>query len=252
MPPTQTPASGPLPVPEPAAAAQEPVSAEAPGAIGQLPGADEVGDTLREILAGPEFATYVEPESNPLLSRLVDFVVETIGDLVRWVRSFLSDEGAGLLEVLGVLIPLLALAAMGVLIVRHRRVVTAGANEAGVPEEQLPATATEWLALAGKQAGDGSFRAAATALYQGFLLTLDGRGTLAFHPSKTPGDYAGEIARNPVADSDRGVGRRFLNSFQGFSFGQESPTGEGYEELAALARQAGCSEDEADAESESP
>lgn len=101
-----------------------------------------------------------------------------------------------------------------------------------------PVSAGEWLKLATERAGRGEFRPAATALYQGFLLTLEKQGALSFHGSKTPGDYEMEIAR---ADGGAGAaGGRFLASFQDFSFGQDAPTTEAYAGLARLARDAGC------------
>ena len=101
-------------------------------------------------------------------------------------------------------------------------------------------TRGEWLRLASRQAGEGRLRPAATALYQGFLLTLTQHGTLAFHPSKTPGDYALEIGRTHSGAAQLSAGGRFLNSFQGFSFGQDDPSSDGYADLARLAREAGC------------
>lgn len=219
--------------------------------IQQLPPPQEIGETLREILAGPEFTTFVPPERDPLLSRLIGFVLEAIVDLINWLRDFLGAGGSGILQALAVLIPLLALVAAGVLIVRRRRAAVRRTGEDGSSAEEVPATASEWLGLASERAGQGYFRTAATALYQGFLLTLDKRGTLAFHPSKTPGDYSREINRGYARGTDPGAGRRFLNSFQGFSFGHESPTGDGYHALAELAREAGCSSEEPDSEPES-
>ena len=220
--------------------------------IVQLPPPQEIADTLREILAGPEFVTFVAPDSDPLLSRLIGFVLDALGDLIVWLRDFLGEDGSGLLQALAVLIPVLALVAAGVIIVRHRRAAIRRADEDGPAAEQLPTTAREWLGMASERARQGYFRSAATALYQGFLLTLDQRGTLAFHPSKTPGDYSREISGGYGAGTDPVTGRRFLNSFQGFSFGHESPTGDGYRALAELAREAGCTSEEKETEPESP
>ena len=103
---------------------------------------------------------------------------------------------------------------------------------------ETPVTAREWLTLATDRAGRGELRPAATALYQGFLLTLDRQGALSFHSSKTPGDYALEMGGG--GGGAVAAGSRFLDSFQDFSFGQERPTAARYDGLARLAREAGC------------
>lgn len=224
---------------------QEPVP---PTGTGQLPGADEISGTLREILSGPEFTTFEAPPGNPFLERLMEY----IGRFFEWIRQLFERDATGLLPALAVIIPVLALVAAGVLVIRHRRGRARDPAAAdGAPAETVPVTASEWLSLAGERAGKGHFRPAATALYQGFLLTLDRGGGLAYHPSKTPGDYAMEMARVRSAEAETGAGGRFLNAFQGFSFGQERPTEGGYAALAGLAREAGCPTEAADPEPES-
>ena len=232
--PGSSPTPGQLPAPGSSSAPQE------------LPAPEEVSGTLRDILAGPDFTTFEEPVGNPFLQALLDRLLE----FLQWILD-LMDGAPGFVPVLAVLISALALVAAGVLFIRHRR----GAGERTAdghdsPEEEIPVTSSEWLKLASERAGKGRFRSAATALYQGFLLTLDHRGTLAFHPSKTPGDYAVEISHGYTAGTDARAGGRFLNSFQGFSFGQEDPTDDGYDDLTRLAREAGCPADASDAGSE--
>ena len=231
-----------VPVP-PAVAAepQEPVPSP-------LPAPDEISGTLREILSGPDFTTFEEPAGNPFLGRLMNY----IGRFFEWIAQLFERDATGLLPALAVLIPVLALVAAGVLVIRQRRGKARGpAGAGGAPAEIVPVTASEWLSLAGERAGKGDFRPAATALYQGFLLTLDRRGGLAYHPSKTPGDYAMEMARGRNAGSEAGAGGRFLNAFQGFSFGQERPTEGGYAALTGLAREAGCPTEAEDPEPDS-
>ena len=225
-----------------------PVSSSAPGqlpapgsssAAEQLPAPEEISGTLREILAGPDFATFEAPVGNPFLDTLIRWFMT----FVEWVLEVM-DRAPGVVSALAILIPVLALLAAGVLVVRRRRGAvrrTAEGQDADV--EETPVTPTEWLRLASDRAGKGYLRSAATALYQGFLLTLDQRGTLAFHPSKTPGDYSMEIARHYSAGTDARAGGRFLNSFQGFSFGQDNPSSDGYADLTRLAREAGCPTD---------
>jgi len=201
---------------------------------GRVPRADEVSEVLRDILAGPDFATFEEGARWQLLRRLG----ELLEDLWRWVRQLLGEQ-TGAAEIATLLIVVAAAVILVRVAARHAPAWlgrSAEANEEALPE--TPAGAREWLRLATERAGRGEFHPAATALYQGFLLTLEKRGSLSFHSSKTPGDYAREIARG--GGGAAAAGGRFLDSFQDFSFGQASPTTAGYAGLERLARDAGC------------
>lgn len=212
-----------------------------------LPPAEEISGTLRDILSGPDFATFEAPEDPSIVAELLDMLLR----LLDWIRSLMEGDTTGILRTLAVLIPLLVLVAAGVIVIRKRRDAVRRPAEGRDPAEEVPpATSNEWLRLARERAGKGFLRSAATALYQGFLLTLDGRGALAYHPSKTPGDYTREISRSRAQGADGPAGGRFLNSFQGFSFGQESPTDDAYADLTRLAREAGCDAEGEDPESE--
>ena len=196
-----------------------------------LPLPDEMSDALREILAGPDF---VSP-ARSARQRIYEWIARTLSDAWDWLRRFLFDEGGGLMEMLAVLVVLAALIALGAVALRHGPQWVLRVREAadeGPEDDRPPASAREWFGLARMRAGEGALRPAASALYQGFLLTLDEQGTVAFHSSKTPGDYALEM--------DTRTGRNFIRHFQGLSFGQETPTRAGYAALEDLARDAGC------------
>ena len=217
-----------------------------------LPSPDEMSAVLREILAEPDFVT----AALPLRQRIMQWIGEAISDAWEWLRQLLFDEGTGLMTVLAILVPLAALVALGVVAFRHvPGWVGGGSGESddGAGSGRTPRSAGEWLRLARARAGEGDFRPAASALYRGFLLTLDQRGALAFHSSKTPGDYALEIdPQRREAAPDAGAGERFLRSFQRLSFGQEAPTPGGYADLEALARNAGCRGPDEPSESGAP
>lgn len=202
-------------------------------ATGQLPSADEVSEVLREILTGPDFATFEEGAKWLLLRWLGDL----LEDLWRWMRQLLSEQ-TGAAEIATILIVVAAVVILVRVMARHAPAwLRQGEQEDHQAVPESPVSASEWLRLATDRAGRGDFRPAATALYQGFLLTLEERGALSFHRSKTPGDYALEITRGGGV---AGTGGRFLNSFQDFSFGPEAPTTERYAVLARRARDAGC------------
>ena len=208
-----------------------PAGQEPPPAAEPLPSPGEMSDALREILAQPDF---VSPPLPPR-QRIQEWIANTLSDAWNWLRRFLFDEGGGLMEVLAIVVVLAALIALGTVALRHGPQWVQGVRERGdegPKHDGAPSSAREWLGLARTRAGEGEFRPAATALYQGFLLTLDRQGTVAFHPSKTPGDYALEMETT--------AGRHFIRRFQGLSFGQETPTSAGYAALENLARDAGC------------
>lgn len=202
--------------------------------VGTMPRPDEVSGVLREILAGPDFATFDGGARWLLLRRLG----ELVADLWRWMLHQLGER-TGAAEIATVLIVAAAAAVLVRVTARHAPAwLRRGGDDGGEAPPETPASAREWLKLATDLAGRGELRPAATALYQGFLLTLEKRGALSFHSSKTPGDYAAEIARaDPVTAP---AGGRFLDSFQDFSFGRDGPTTAGYAGLARLAGDAGC------------
>lgn len=212
--------------PAPFAARQEP-----PFPADPLPSPDEMSGVLREILAEPDFVSAPLPPRR----RIFEWIANTLSDAWDWVRRLLFDGGGGLMEVLALFVVLGALVALGAVALRRGPQWLHGARERadeGSEGDRAPASARQWLGLARARAGEGEFRPAASALYQGFLLTLHEKGTLAFHPSKTPGDYALEL--------ETGTGRNFVRRFQDLSFGQETPTPAGYAALEDLARDSGC------------
>ena len=212
----------------------------------QLPRADEVSRVLRDILAGPEFSTFEAPER----WSFGRWVLDKIGDPWEWMRSFMGEDATWLQQVLVILVPVALVVLAARMVSRHGRgLLVREPDDASYDPDMANATASDWLTIASRRAGSGELRPAATALYQGFLMTLEDRGALVFHGSKTPGDYALEIA----GGGDGGViagnaGTSFLDSFQDFSFGQESPTDTGYAGLEKLAREAGCGAEAPDPE----
>lgn len=231
---------------------------------GQVPRADplpepgEVSGVLRDILADPDFATF-EPS---LRQRALDWFFGILSDAWNWLQRLIGENGTGVAQIVVVVVALVALLIMVSVAARHApRWLGREQDDDPDDDADLPETAGDWLRTADRRAGRGEYRPAATALYQGFLLTLDQRGALSFHSSKTPGDYALEMARSgagspAVTAADPGAratpGTRFLDSFQDYSFGQEAPTPAGYADLARIARDAGCPAEVPDAEPKAP
>lgn len=197
---------------------------------------------MREILSEPDFITAALPPRQ----RVLAWIQARLNDAWEWLNAQVVDDTGGVLQVLAILVPLAALMALGVVAFRHAPAwLGAGSrrDEEAAAARRTPRSAPEWLRLARRRAGEGAFRPAATALYQGFLLTLDQGERVAYHPSKTPGDYALEIeGQRREGKAKAGDGGRFLRSFQRLAFREETPSREAYADLEALARAAGCAE----------
>lgn len=207
--------------------------------MNQLPDPDEVSRALREILASPEFVTFEEPGR----WRALTWIWQRLGQLWNWLLGLAGDGTEGFAGILLILVPLAVVVLAALVFSRHGSRLLAGheSDEVGLAPARAPLKADEWLRLASERAIQGELRPAATALYQGFLLTLEQQGTLSYHSSKTPGDYALELARDrATARGSTSPGARFLVSFQGFSFGRDRPTASEYAGLEILARDAGC------------
>ena len=207
--------------------------------MNQLPDPHEVSRTLREILASPEFATFEEPGRWQVLT----WVWQRLGQLWSWLQRLTGDGIEGFAEILVIVVPLAVLVAAAIVVSRHGRGLLPGheGDEPGLTSDGPRRKAGDWLRLASERAIQGELRPAATALYQGFLLTLEQQGTLSFHSSKTPGDYALELARDrTTVRESMNPGARFLIAFQNLAFGRDRPTVSEYAGLESLAREAGC------------
>lgn len=201
----------------------------------QLPSAEEVSRTLADILGGPEFRSF----EGGLWSRgLTELWLRFQG----WVRGMLPDISDAQAELLTALIAVVCLGAVAFIVARSLpRTATRSARRDpdAVPDERR--TARDWLRIAAGRARASEYRHAATALYQGFILTLERGGAVDFHPSKTPGEYALEAAGGGVIDErQKADATGFIRSFQELAFGQETPTPSDYRGLEQLAGRVGC------------
>jgi len=201
----------------------------------QLPSAEEVSRTLADILGGPEFQAF----EGGLQSRVL---AELWVRFLDWVRGMFPGISESQAELLTVVIAAVCLGAVAFVVLRslpQPGPQSGRLDPDAVPDERR--TARDWLRIAAERARAAEYRHAATALYQGFVLTLERRGAVDFHPSKTPGEYALEAAGGGVIDErEKADATRFIRSFQELAFGRETPTSAGYRGLEWLAGQAGC------------
>lgn len=201
----------------------------------QLPSAQRVSRTLADILREPEFQAFEGGLSSRVLT-------EAWVRFREWVSGMFPDISESQAELLTVLISAICLGAVALVLVRslpRPDPQSARRDPEGAPGEGR--TARDWLRIARERARAAEYRHAATALYQGFVLTLERRGAVDFHPSKTPGEYALEAAGGGIIDDrEKADAANFMRSFQELAFGHDDPTSSGYRGLQQLAGQVGC------------
>lgn len=201
----------------------------------QLPSAEEVSRTLADILSGPEFESFESGLLASVLGRLWTRFWE-------WIAGIFPDIPAPESELLTVLIVVIACTVVSLLVLRllpdsHRRSTR---RDPDAMPDQLR-SAGDWLRVARERAHARQYRRAATALYQGLVLTLERKGAVVFHPSKTPGEYALEAAGGGAIDErEKADATTFIRSFQKLAFGHQAPTRSGYHGLEKLAERTGC------------
>ena len=201
----------------------------------RLPSAGEVSRTLADILRGPDFQSFDGAPLAQALTRLWDRFWD-------WIGGMFPEISDAWVEALATVIAAVCLVAVAVAVLRmlpRRSPEPARRDPGDVPPERR--TARDWLRIATERARAAEYRDAATALYQGFVLTLDGRGAVDFHPSKTPGEYALEAAAGDgIGEREKAGATTFMRSFQKLAFGHDTPTPSGYRGLERLAGRAGC------------
>ena len=198
------------------------------------PSPSEIVRAVSDVLSSSDFQARPLGVSELLWQWTVEQVLEPVGEFLRTLFGGMSRGG---LEAAAVVVVFAAAAWSGwraarawAAARRHRRAAESpdgGGGSLRAPEE--------WARLAAARAAAGQFRRAATALYLEMLARLDQMGALSFHASKTPADYAREVARRPGS----GGAQEFLGAFQALAFGRTEPTPSAYGRLEALARRSG-------------
>ncbi len=209
--------------------------ASPPASVSQDP--DQIAQAIREAImeAGIE-----EPPLHAAQA-LGQIAFAYVGRFLAWLDSLgLQDllEGSGIVRLLAVA------ATVGLAYLCFRLVRRVRLNEApegsGASVPNPAKDAAGWFLEALDRQKTGDLRGAATALYQGVLLSLDARGALAFHPSKTAGDYLRELFAGEPPGRRRRAAGEFLSRVQGYCFGRKGASRKGYDELTPLVLEAGC------------
>lgn len=196
-------------------------------------GAEEVRAAVRDVLADPAF----DPPGRSLLDRALAWV----GDLLQSAWEWLFPEGvpAGERWVAWLVVGAgtVALATVVIRFVRaRRRDGRDGIRRTSRARADRPRSAAEWLQRARERAAEGALREAATAVYRGVLVHLEGQGLLRVQDWKTPGDYAMEVQ---AAEGPWPAFRDFLGDFLRVAFGSRPPGPDDVRRLEDRARTAG-------------
>ncbi len=122
--------------------------------------------------------------------------------VARWAAEWLRSVELSVPWITDVFLALLAALALFLLVrislglvrlLRSRRAATAEARAA----REAPIAPEDWRRLAQEAAARGDYLAAVRALYRYAVASLDARGVVRFHESKTGGDYLQECRGSP-------------------------------------------------------
>jgi hypothetical protein len=207
----------------------------------RLPSAEHISRTLADILGEPEFESFEAGLLNRLLARL--------GTRFRdWIDRIFPDIPQSEAEFVTAFLMAIGIAAAGYAV--WKLLPAANPRAGRTDAEDIPddlRSAGDWLRLASRSARAREYGHAATALYQGVVLTLERRGAVAFHPSKTPGEYALEATGGMAIDeAEKADAASFISAFQKLAFGHRPPSAAGYRGLKELAGRTGCALPERD------
>lgn len=166
-------------------------------------------------------AAYSVPLRRSLLGRLLRWLFERITDLIAMLGG---SRGARLTVIVAV--GLILVAIIGRLLVARQVELR---RRTGASLRAIGTDRRDYWALAEELAGAENFVGACHAIYLAVLASLARTGALAFHASKTPGDYAREIRRRRS-----GVAvefRAFVRQFEIAAFGPTPPVAATYAAL---------------------
>ncbi len=194
------------------------------------PSPDEIVRAVEAVLSGPEF----QARAVGVRALLSEWIEEHLWGPVRAILETLFDgmpagvpvAAAGVVLAAAVWAAWRAGAAWAA--ARKRGRTGDPLDDGGRASVRSP---DDWTRVAAARAGAGRLRSAATALYMAMLGRLDQGGALVFHASKTPAEYAREVARGP----GHAGAHRFFGAFQALAFGRGEPTPSAYRELESLA-----------------
>jgi hypothetical protein len=185
--------------------------------------ASAIHDTVAAIARQPAYAV---PLRQSILGRIVAWVFARIADLVRLF------QGSRDLRVLSLVAAGLILVAIVGRIVVARQVDVIRKREGFGADFGAGARRDFWN-LARELAERGDHVAASHALYAAVIDALTRSGSIAFHSSKTSGDYARELTRRGLANASEF--RAFARYFDRVVYGASSVAADDYARLVDMA-----------------
>ena len=184
---------------------------------GVIPQAAAATDTLRDVLdsvfADPAYRWVERPHPLAFLARWWDAAR-------RWLVGLEQSQPTLYWLVVWLLIALLAAIVVHAFWVMARTLRAATAPEGGGTGATTPEVrgAASYRREAQRLAREGRFPEAMQADFLGLVLELDQRRVLRFHPSKTPGEYSGEVK---LGEPARSAFRDLVRSLYRYAFARE-------------------------------
>jgi uncharacterized protein DUF4129 len=183
---------------------------------------DAIHDTVAAIARQPAYSTSIK---RSLFGRFLNLIFDWLRDL----RELLGGSRSARLIVM------VAVASMVIVIVA--RIVVARRIDQGRTRERgrggAARTRTDSWARARELATAGDHVAACHALYAAVVDDLARAGALRFHPSKTSGDYARELARRSSRAAPNFL--VFARQFEHIAFGTGAAGADDFARLASAA-----------------
>jgi len=178
-----------------------------------------IHDTVDAIARQP---AYTVPLRRSLFGRVINWLLERLSELVELARG---SHDMRIASIVGVILVVLAVVARIVVakqidIIRKRSGFGA---DLGVGQRR------DFWKLARELAASGDHVGASHALYAAVIDGLSRTGAIAFHSSKTSGDYARELTRRGAANA--GEFRAFARDFDSVVYGGSDVAANDYARL---------------------
>ncbi|MFN0070796.1 MAG: DUF4129 domain-containing protein [Chloroflexota bacterium] len=196
---------------------------------------------LRTVLGGSPFQTRdikgLAPEWLLPMTLILEWLIDRIGEIIRWPFDRLGDAYAAFIESPAFLpvVTLLALGAIVSLVMLYRRglraalVSEAAVTEAGAP---LPLTSAQAVERAQRYASESRFREACHFVFLSAMLWIEERGVTHFDQSATNWEHLQRLDRqSPVSPPFRGL----VDRFDRLWYGQADVSAADYRDLEELA-----------------
>lgn len=184
---------------------------------------EEVQRRADDILARPEFRR----PAPSIFERVQDWIAEQLGRVVEGLA------GGGRGSVVGVVLLVLAIAAVVVMATRAARTISADPRSRAVELAEPVQTVRQWLADAEQAEAAGRWRDGLRCRYRALVAGLAERGVVEEVPGRTAGEYRADVAAALPVAADEFAGATDL--FERAWYGDRSTGAEERDRFGALA-----------------